>query len=124
MSCSLVRIILEKMVIMNQFKWIAVVSTAFLLSLPSVSVYGQNEAKQEDNSMIDAGTLACRYVLKLNDSDREATMAYYQGFMSGKKNELIVDVARLGNISDRVLDHCIDNPNDSLITVFEQYRKN
>ncbi len=124
MSCSLVRIILEKMVIMNQFKWIAVVSTAFLLSLPSVSVYGQNGTKQEDTSTIDAGTLACRYVLKLNDSDREATMAYYQGFMSGKKNELIVDVARLGNISDRVLDHCIDNPNDSLITVFEQYRKN
>ena len=122
MSCSLVRIILEKMVIMNQFKWIAVVSTAFLLSLPSVPVYGQNGTKQEDPSTIDAGTLACRYLLKLNDSDREATMAYYQGFMSGKKNDLIVDVARLGNISDRVIDHCIDNPNDSLITVFEQYR--
>ncbi len=47
-----------------------------------------------------------------------------EGFMSGKKNELIVDVARLGNVSDRVLDHCIDNSNDSLLTVFEQYRKN
>ncbi|MGK7948832.1 MAG: HdeA/HdeB family chaperone [Xenococcaceae cyanobacterium] len=109
---------------MNRFKWIAVVSTAFLLSLPSVSVYGQNGAKQEDTSTIDAGTLACRYVLKLDDSDRQATMAYYQGFISGKKNELIVDVGRLGNISERVIDHCIDNPNDSLITVFEQYRKN
>ncbi len=112
------------MVIMNQFKWIAVVSTAFLLSLPSVSVYGQNGVKQEDNSTLDAGTLACRYMLKLNDNDREATMAYYQGFMSGKKNELLVDVERLGDISERVLDHCIDNPNDSLLTVFEQYRKN
>ena len=118
------RIILEKIVIMNQFKSIAVVSTAFLLSIPSVSVYGQNGTKQEDTSTIDAGTLACRFLLKLEDSDRQATMAYYQGFMSGKKNESIVDVARLGSVSDLVLDHCIDNPNDSLLTVFEQYRKN
>ena len=112
------------MVIMNQFKWIAVVSTAFLLSISSVSVYGQNRAKQEDSSTIDAGTLACRYLLKLDDSDQQATMAYYQGFMSGKKNQLIVDVTKLGDVSENVIDHCIDNPNDSLLTVFEQYRKN
>ncbi len=112
------------MVIINQFKSIAVVSTAFLLSIPSVSVYGQNGTKQEDTSTIDAGTLACRYLFKLDDSEKQATMAYYHGFISGKKNESIVDVARLGNVSDRVIDHCIDNPNDSLLTVFEQYRKN
>ena len=118
------RIILERMVIMNQFKWIAVVSTAFLLSIPSVSVYGQNGAKQEDTSTIDAGNLACRYLLKLDDSDREATMAYYHGFMSGKNDQLIVDVTKLGDISEKVIEHCIDNPNDSLLTVFEQYQKN
>ncbi len=123
MSCSLVRIILEKMVIMNQFKWIAVVSTAFLLNIPSVSVYGQNGVKQEDTSTLDTATLACRYLLKLDDSDRQATMAYYHGLMSGKKNESIVNVTKLGDISEKVIEHCIDNPNDSLLTVFEQYRK-
>ena len=109
---------------MNQFKWIAVVSTAFLLSTHSVSVYGQNGAKQDDSSNIDAATLACRSLLKLDDSGREATIAYYQGFISGKKNELMVDVPRLSDVSEKVMDHCIDNPNDSLLTVFEQYRKN
>ncbi len=125
MFCSLVRITLEKMAIMNQFKWIAVVSTAFVLSISSVSVsvYGQNGPKQEDTSMIDAETLACRFLLKLNDSERQATLAYYQGFMSGKQNELMVDVEKLGEVSEKVIDHCIDNPDDSLLTIFEQYRK-
>ena len=108
---------------MNQFKWIAVVSTAFVLSISSVSVYGQNGPKQEDTSMIDAETLDCRFLLKLNDNEREATLAYYQGFMSGKKNELMVDVEKLGEVSDKVIDYCIDNPDDSLLTIFEQYRK-
>ena len=108
---------------MNQLKWI-VLSTAFLLSIPSVVVYGQNESKQENASMINAGTLACRALLKQNDSDQEATLAYYHGFMSGKNNELTVDVVKLGDISDQVIDYCIDNPNDPLLKIFERYRNN
>ncbi len=109
---------------MNQFKWIAVVSTAFLISIPSLSVYGQNETEQEDSSMINAANITCRELLKLDDSSQEATIAYFHGFMSGKKNELMVDIVELGNISEKVIDSCIDNPNTSLMKVFEQYRGN
>jgi hypothetical protein len=117
------RVILEKTTMVNQFKWI-VVSTAFLLSIPCLVVYGQNESEPEDASTIDLETVACRRLLKLGDSDQEATISFFQGFISGKNNELTADVVRLGEISEKVIDHCIDNPNDSLLQVFEQYRNN
>ena len=108
---------------MNQLRWI-VVSTAFLITIPSVVVYGQNEPKQEDASMVNTETLACRALLKLGDSDKEATLSYFHGFMSGKDNKLTVDVGKLGDISDQVIDYCIDNPDDPLFKVFERYRSN
>ncbi len=109
---------------MNQLKWIAVVSTAFLLSIPAISVYGQNGTKQEDSSMIDAASINCRELLKLEDSDQEATIAYFHGFISGKKNQLEVDVDKLGDVSDKVIDRCIGRPNDSVLSLFERYRRN
>ena len=108
---------------MNQFKWI-VLPTAFLLSISSATVYGQNGSKQEGTSMINTETLTCRDLVKLGDSDQEATMAYYHGFISGKKNELMVDAVELGDISEKTFDYCIDNPKDSLLSVFEKHRNN
>ncbi len=109
---------------MNQLKWIAVVSTAFLFSIPTISVYGQNGTKQEDSSMIDTASISCRELLKLEDSDKQATMAYLHGFISGQKNELKVDVDKLREISDQVIERCIDRPNDSVLSLFERYRRN
>jgi hypothetical protein len=64
----------------------------------------------------------CRRLLKLNDSDKEAAIMFFHGYFSGKNNELTVDVPALSEVSDRVIDHCIDNPNDQLLSTFEQYR--
>ena len=108
---------------MNQFKWIFV-STACLLSISSVAVYGQNSSQPENASNINLETIACRDLVKLGDSDQEATMAYMHGFLSGKNNKLTVDVVKLGEVSEKAFDHCIDNPNDSLLSVFEQYLNN
>ena len=106
---------------MNQLKWI-VASTAFLLSICPVIVYGQSESQPDNESTVNTETLACRSLLKQSDSDQEATITYYHGFMNGKNNELTVDVVKLADISEKVFDHCVDNPNDSLLSVFEQYQ--
>lgn len=102
----------------NQLKYI-IATSALLLSAPSLSVYGQ-----EDASVIDIAALDCRELLKLNDSDKEATLSYYHGYLSGKNNQLTVDVIELGEISDQVIDSCIDNPNEPLLTLFEQKLNN
>lgn len=107
---------------MNQLKWIVVSTAFFLISIPSVSVYGQNEPKQDDTSIINLDNLACRDLVRLGDSDQEATIAYFHGFINGKNNDLTADVVQLGDASEKVIDHCIENPSDSLLTVFEQYR--
>ena len=109
---------------MNQLKCIVVATTAFLLSISTQNVYGQNQSNPLDEPQVDIGSLACRDLLKFDDSDKEATLVFYHGFLSGKNNKLIVDVVKLGDISDRVLDYCIDNPNDLLLSVFEQNLSN
>ena len=99
---------------MNQLKYV-MATTAFLLSVSSISVYGQQDA-----STVDISTLDCRELLKLNDNDKEATLSYYHGYLSGKNNQLTVDVIKLGEVSDQIIDYCIDNPNEPLLNVFEQ----
>ena len=108
---------------MNQLKYV-IATTALVLSIPSLSVYGQSGSNQLDASTVDIATLDCRELLKLNDSDKEATLSYYHGYLSGKNNQLTVDVVKLGEISDQVIDYCIDNPNEPLLTVFEQNLNN
>ena len=109
--------------LMNQLKCIFA-TTAILLSIPAQNVYGQNQSSSLDAAQIDIAKLDCRELLKLNDTDKEATLSFYHGFLSGKNNTLIVDVVKLGEISDRVIDHCIDNPNDPLLSAFEQKLSN
>ena len=108
---------------MNKLKYV-ITTTVFLLSIPALSVYGQNESNQLNASTVDISTLDCRELLKLNDTDKEATLAYYHGYLSGKNNELTVDVIKLGEVSDQVIDYCIDNPNEPLLTVFEKNLNN
>lgn len=115
------RVFLEQIMMTNQFQSI-VVSTIMVLSISHLSVYAQNKPPQEDASAINIESIACRSLLKQSDADKEATIAYFHGFISGKNNELTADTLSLGEISDQIIDHCIDNPNDSLLQVFEQYR--
>jgi hypothetical protein len=105
----------------NQFQWI-VASTVMVLSMSNVSVYAQNEPQPENSSNINLESITCRSLLRQGDADREATIAYFHGFMSGKNNELSADTLALGETSDQIIEHCIDNPDDSLLQVFEQYR--
>ena len=78
---------------MNKLKWIFL-STAFLLGIPSMTVYGQSESVIKNASTINIETLNCRDLLRLEDNDQEATLAYFHGFLKGKQNELTVDVVK------------------------------
>ena len=42
--------------------------------------------------------------------------------MSGKKSEMIFDGPALTEVTEKVLDHCIDNPSDTLLATFEELR--
>jgi hypothetical protein len=93
-----------------------------MLSMTNTAVYAQDKPMQDDTSIVELKNLPCRKLLKLNDSEKEAAIIFFHGYISGKKSELTVDVPALSEVSDKVIDHCIDNPNDQLLSTFEQYR--
>jgi hypothetical protein len=60
-------------------------------------------------------------LLKLNGDDQNSTMIFFHGYMSGKQNASSADVNALREISTQVIDYCIDNPDDTLMSVFNKY---
>ena len=67
--------------------------------------------------------LECRTLLKLGGDERDYTLLYLHGFVSGKNGELNVPTQALAEATDRVIEHFIDRPGDKLLQVFEQMRK-
>ena len=98
-----------------------ILSTALVLGMTNIAVHAEDTPIDNDTS-VELKTFACRRLLKLNDSDKNAAILFFHGYISGKKGELIANVPALRDVSDKVIDHCIDNPNDFLLSVFEQYR--
>ena len=107
---------------MNKVYSRIILSTALVLGMTDIAVRAQDRPIEDETSTVELKTIACRRLLKLNDSEKEAAIMFLHGYISGKKRELIVNVPALSEISDKVIDHCIDNPNDFLLSVFEQYR--
>ena len=66
--------------------------------------------------------LDCRTLLRISGDDRSYTLLYLHGFVSGKTGQLRLDVQTMSEVTDRVIDHCIDNPSDKLLPVFEKQR--
>ena len=115
-------------IIMNH-KVISIVAVVgFLVMAAVVPVFSQekpniNLEKPSAAMVVDLKTQDCRTLLRMSGSDRDFTVVFYHGFMSGKKNDTVFNAPELSAITDQIYDHCIDNPNDSLLAVFEAKRK-
>jgi dihydrodipicolinate synthase/N-acetylneuraminate lyase len=62
----------------------------------------------------------CQTLLHLGGDERAFTLLYMHGFISGKTNLMPLPTDELAAATDRVIDHCIDKPNDKLLQVFER----
>jgi len=73
----------------------------------------------------DAGIdqLDCLTLLRLGGDERAYTLLYFHGFVSGRKNQTRLEVQEMAMATDQVVEHCIDNPKENLLPVFEKYRK-
>lgn len=81
------------------------------------------QAQDKDvEGKIDLEALDCRTMLKMENEARDFTLIFFHGFMSGKKSEMIFDGPALTEVTEKVLDHCIDNPSDTLLATFEELR--
>ena len=68
------------------------------------------------------GELECRTLLRLSGEERDFTLLYLHGFVSGRSNQQLLPVKELAEATDRLLDRCIDKPSDKVLTVLEQVR--
>lgn len=83
-------------------------------------------AAQAQNSLPDASPLditqtTCRFLLRAGP-EQEAILIFHHGFLSGQRNEVIVDVDAFRAISHEVVDACIEDPDAKLVDVFEAHR--
>lgn len=62
----------------------------------------------------------CKDVMRLSGEDREIALALVHGYVLGKKGTTKYDVETLAQITDRFIDHCLDNPKDNALAAFEK----
>ncbi len=75
-------------------------------------------AQDKINPIVDLKTLDCRTFLKLDSDHRNDVIMFYHGYISGQKNETVVNVDKLAQATDKVMDYCIDKPADTLMKSF------
>ena len=86
---------------------------ALLLGSPAVLAEEQPEMK-------DLSTRLCKDVMILTGEDRVIGLAFLQGYRLGKKNTTKYDPEALGQISDKFMDYCLDNPKEKALAAFEK----
>jgi len=80
------------------------------------------EAAVDTNVTYKIDEMTCRELLKMSGDSRDFTVIFMQGFMSGKKSELVFDAVSLTGATDKAIDTCIDNPDGKLLSAFEKAR--
>jgi len=78
------------------------------------------EEKPGPNDMND---YLCKDVMRMSGSDRENTLAFVHGYRLGKKNTTQFQVDELTALTDKFIEHCLDNPNDKALAAFEKLGK-
>ena len=93
------------------------------LSLASI-VVSQSVLSQESEveNVVNISALTCRELLLMNGEDRQSTIVFVQGYLSGQNSEIEIDTEQLRAASDTSLEQCIDEPDASILTIFEQNR--
>lgn len=68
------------------------------------------------------GDLECRTLLRLSGEERDFTVLYLHGFVSGRMNQMQPQVKGLSEATDKLIDRCIDKPSEKALVVLESLR--
>ncbi|ACK70481.1 hypothetical protein PCC7424_2053 [Gloeothece citriformis PCC 7424] len=107
---------------MKKFSWLLALTLCFAESVVLRSYAQDNAIPNSAASSVDFSKIDCETLLKMDGDERDYTIIFFQGFMSGRRNTMIVDELAFARATDEVIDYCVDNPNDRVISVFEKYR--
>ena len=93
------------------------------LSLTSM-MFSQSALSQDSEveGIVNISELTCRELLLMHSDNRQATMVFVQGYLSGKTSEVDIDTEKLRTASDLSLQQCVDEPDTPILGIFEQNR--
>lgn len=86
-------------------------------------VGGSAIAAEEPSAQKDLSTFQCKDVMRLSGSERENSLAFVHGYRLGKMGTTQYEIEALAAITDKFIDHCLDNPNDNALAAFEKLGK-
>ena len=95
--------------------------TAALTS--GLCVVGSAVLAEEPSTQKDLNEFLCKDVMRLSGSERENALAFVHGYRLGKMNTTQYEIEALAAITDKFIDHCLDNPNDNALATFEKLGK-
>ena len=109
---------------MKIFSRLVLFSALATVSL-GVPAWSQTEPEIEESSedLVDLQTMTCREILKSEGEDRANTLIFMHGYINGTKGETTVNPPILADVTNQILDTCIDNPDRELLSVFEDNRQ-
>ena len=90
-------------------------ATAAALLLGSIATFAE-----EQPAMKDLSTGLCKDLMILSGEERVIALAFIQGYGLGKKNTTKYDPEALGQLSNKFMDYCLDNPKEKALSAFEK----
>ena len=102
-------------------KSLRILMTAAVAS--ALFVGGSAALAEEPSTQKDLKEIACKDVMRLSGSEREYALALVHGYRLGKMNTTQYEIEALAAITDKFIDHCLDNPNDNALATFEKIGK-
>jgi hypothetical protein len=81
---------------------------------------GSAIAAEEPSAQKDLSSFQCKDVMRLSGSERENALALLHGYRLGKMNTTEYEIEALAAITDKFIDHCLDNPGDKALAAFEK----
>ena len=71
---------------------------------------------------VDLSTFDCRTLLTMNGEYRDNAVLFLHGYVSGQKKPTVIDLAPMAAATDKIIDHCISNPNANALAAFTASR--
>ena len=111
---------------MSQSKFFSralVVLPALLLG-QAAAVHAEEGADElhPQQQIVDLKAMDCRELLRLDGGSRDDVVLFMQGYISGQKQEMMIDLGSLSLSTDKAVDFCIDNPSKTVLEAFTQSR--